>query len=276
MDQKTFRTLLDDLSPGWTTYLESTTSTNDIAQEWIRQGAPHFSVIATDHQSQGRGRVGRIWYTLPGTALAFSIILRPEIGLHLYSRFTALGTIAVCNTLNQICKSYPEIKWPNDVLLQKKKVAGVLTEIVWNGNRPEAVVIGIGVNIENGSFPQNENLNFPATYVAAHADQPPDRFQILHGILSEIKTWYSKIDSKSFMKTWEENLAFRGEKVIALLNSSESLKHIPDPDKAASPQNPTVAGTLIGITSDGLLTLKLDNGQIQHFAANEIKIQPQH
>ncbi|MEJ2757723.1 MAG: biotin--[acetyl-CoA-carboxylase] ligase [Anaerolineales bacterium] len=265
--------MLENLHLGWTSFVESTTSTNDIALEWIQQGAPHFSVIATDHQSQGRGRAGRTWYTPPGTALAVSIILRPDIDVQFFSRFTALGTIAVCNILIKICSSQPQIKWPNDVLLQKKKTAGVLTEIVWSGNQPEAVVVGIGVNIDKGSIPPNVNLNFPATYVAAHTRQPLDRFQILYEILSETKTWNRKIDSTAFIKIWEDFLAYRGEKVTAILYSPETIDNTALQLDAATTQNSMVSGILIGITSDGLLTLKLDNGQIRHFAANEIRIQ---
>ncbi len=272
MDQPKFQSLLEDLHLGKVAFLESTTSTNDIAMEWVAQGAPHWSVIATDHQTSGRGRSGRTWYTLPGTSLAFSIILRPQINFQYYGRFTALGAIGVCNTLNKIISTKARIKWPNDVLLQGEKTAGILTEIVWKGNQPEAIVIGIGVNIEKNSVPPDVPLNYPATYVAAHTQSNPNRFRILLEILAEIKIWYPMIDSPSFIDQWESLLAFRGEQVIALITSPDESSPSPTSTNLPISHQNSIHGKIVGLTQEGLLSLELESGQIQHFAANEIRI----
>lgn len=274
MDQQQFQLLVNDLHLGKAEFVHSTTSTNDIALNWVEQGAPDLSVIATDHQTMGRGRSGRTWYTLPETSLAFSIILRPEIDFRYFSRFTALGAIGVCNALDKICTSPAQIKWPNDVLLQREKTAGILTEIVWKGNQPEAVVIGIGVNIQKDSIPEDVSLNYPATYVAAHTKNPLNRFKILHDILSEIKNLYQLIDYPTFMNEWESLLAFRGERVFALMSAPSDAEKPYSGNLPNTPKN-RIHGKMIGLNEEGLLILELDNGQIQHFAANEIKILPE-
>ncbi|MCB2179988.1 biotin--[acetyl-CoA-carboxylase] ligase [bacterium] len=266
MDNNQFQSLLNNLHPGKTAFFSSTTSTNDIGAEWVQKGVPDFSIIAADEQTKGRGRSGRRWHTNPDSALAFSIILKPQIDQAYFSRYTALGAIGVCQAISQISDTPALIKWPNDVLISNRKVAGILTEMIWKGDHPEAVIIGIGVNITHESLPSEKHLNFPAGFLAASTPEPPDRYQVLYAILSAIKTWRQQITSDAFIKKWERLLAFRNREIEVLLSVPGIEDNRQPPDK--------ISGQLIGIDPNGLLLVKISGGEIKSFTANEIKILP--
>lgn len=259
MNQSQFQLLLQDLEVGKVSFLDTTTSTNNIAAKWIQEGVDDFSIVAADTQTHGRGRDGRTWHTLPGSALAFSIVLKPHLESAQFSRYSALGAIAVCKAFQDGYAINAQIKWPNDVLIRNQKVAGVLTEIIWKGNIPQGVIIGIGVNIHPGSLPPDANLNFPASYLEAFTELPVDRFTALRQILLHIKEWRRQINSERFIRQWNGLLAFKGEKIQLLQSTSEI-------------QTKSLTGTLTGIDENGMLMLKLANGNHQRFTANEIRI----
>ena len=108
--------------------LEKTTSTNDVVAELARQGAPEGTVVAAEMQNKGRGRQGRRWNSTEGKSLAFSILLRPNLHADELSEITLAAAVAVAKTLEDF-HFKPQIKWPNDLLLDGRKVCGILTEI---------------------------------------------------------------------------------------------------------------------------------------------------
>ena len=130
------------LSLGEVRYFESIGSTNDEALAWAAKGAPDLSLVIADEQTAGRGRLNRTWFTPKGTALAMSLILRPASGTPL-SRTVGLAALSIADSLLKRGLT-PRIKWPNDVLLNGKKIAGILVETVWAGTEVESLVIGIG------------------------------------------------------------------------------------------------------------------------------------
>ncbi|MGC8855748.1 MAG: biotin--[acetyl-CoA-carboxylase] ligase, partial [Anaerolineae bacterium] len=147
MNEKSLRAALQDLPLGELRYYASIRSTNDEALAWATEGATDLSLVIADEQTAGRGRAGRKWYTPAGAALAFSLILRPSPAeqTHL-SRIVGLAAVSLAFSLEQ-SGLHPRIKWPNDILLQDRKVAGILVETIWTGEQADCVVIGIGVNV---------------------------------------------------------------------------------------------------------------------------------
>jgi BirA family biotin operon repressor/biotin-[acetyl-CoA-carboxylase] ligase len=116
-------------------------------------------------QTSGRGRMGRTWFTPPDSALAFSLILRPGPGeQENIGRFAALGALALVNMLSTLGVT-AQIKWPNDVLINRRKVAGILIETVWSGDEVDSLVLGMGVNVLPASLPPAPGLNFPVTCI---------------------------------------------------------------------------------------------------------------
>ena len=219
MDELTLRKTLSNIPLGGLRYFEQTSSTNDIALAWAAANAPDLAMVYAEEQTAGRGRGSRRWVTPPGAALAFSLVLRP-----LFSRqqtiplYSALGALAVCEALAAL-GLYPEIKWPNDVLLNRRKVCGVLAESVWQGGQVDCIVVGVGLNVKASAVPPPEQLNFPATCLEAefppskHKNQEIDRAELLQQILQAALYWRGLVATEIFLHAWEERLAFRGEQV---------------------------------------------------------------
>jgi BirA family biotin operon repressor/biotin-[acetyl-CoA-carboxylase] ligase len=173
MNQASLQSLRSTLGLGEIKYFNSIGSTNDEALAWANKGAPDFSVVIADEQTMGRGRMDRPWFTPAGTALAFSVILRPTAAERPFlSRFVGLAALSICQPLQHFGLN-PQIKWPNDILLNNRKIAGVLIELVWAGEDVQCVVIGIGlvlqrkVAIEAHSAPNHPRIKTTNTRIRA-------------------------------------------------------------------------------------------------------------
>lgn len=248
---------LKNLPIGNIAFFKTIGSTNDLAAEWADQGAPDFSVIAADEQTKGRGRTGRKWYTFPGSALAFSVLLHPPSDMkseqiHL---FTGLGSVAVCAALESLYQLHPEIKWPNDILLDRKKVCGVLTEAHWIGDKLQGIILGIGINVTNRSIPLNQELAYPAVCIEDIVGSQVDRTILLKSILEQIIPWRKKINTLEFIQAWNHRLAFKDEGISLV-----------------SPNNVTQPAKLLHLESDGGLTVEFSDGQQQTIKAGGIHL----
>ncbi len=262
------RAELAGLPIGGLRFLPSTSSTNTVAASWAAEGAQDLALVVADHQSAGRGRLGRKWHTPPGAAIAASIILQdPEAGWRgsqsqrqlLY--YTALGALAVCQALQTLYGLSPQVKWPNDVLLEGQKVCGVLAEAHWLGERLSSIILGIGLNIKPGAIPGAGELSFPATCVQAHVQAEIDRPGLLREVVSQVIDWRSKIKQACFIQAWQERLAFRGSLV--------QISYEPMPVGEAPSW-----GEVIGLDADGQLLIKDPAGNLVSLDYGEIRIRP--
>lgn len=159
-------------------YLPETDSTNLQALAWARQGAPHGSVVVADHQSAGRGRLDRRWLAPPGSSLLFSVVLRPELKPELRGLLCLAAGVAGCEFLSSL-EIKAGLKWPNDILLGDRKVAGILAEA-----SGEVVVLGAGLNVHQTGFPPE--IAESATSLAAHTARSFDRTEVLAGWISHL------------------------------------------------------------------------------------------
>lgn len=132
-------------------FLESTDSTNRIAKEMAEKGAPHGTAVLAAMQTGGRGRLGRVWESVPGKGLYCSIIVRPEIDIENYARITLVTGVAVAKIVEEVTGKRCMLKWPNDIYLKGRKCGGILTESspVMMDNQEMYAVIGIGLNINS-------------------------------------------------------------------------------------------------------------------------------
>jgi BirA family biotin operon repressor/biotin-[acetyl-CoA-carboxylase] ligase len=258
MDQKTIEAKLAALPLGNVRYFESVGSTNTLAAAWAERGAPDLSVVLADEQTEGRGRAGRKWFTPPGSALALSVLLRPGAGESdpQTTRLTALGALAVAGALGDGYGLPAEVKWPNDVLLDRKKVCGVLAEAQWLGADLQAVILGIGINVAPPAVPPDELLNYPATCVEVALGAPIERLDLLAAILEKLVALREKVYTPDFIMAWEERLAFKGE-WVRVAGSDEVLE-----------------GQVLGLDVYGRLRLKLRSGEEKSLAAGEINVRP--
>jgi len=236
--------------------LETTGSTNEDALVWVADGAPDLALISAEHQSRGRGRGDHAWLTNPGSGLAFSMIIRPTIKETKYiNRFTALAAIALVRVLKRNYAILAQVKWPNDVLIDGSKVAGILVEVNWEGEKPTAVVIGMGVNVTAASIPPGEVLNFPATCIEVETDDHVDRALLLRSIIQEIARLRRCMASPRFIKTWNRFLAFK--------NTNVRLHHLSGLDEQV---------TILGVSDDGCLQVRDENDDFRMINAGELEI----
>ena len=272
MDQYELEQKLKGLELGQIKYFDVIGSTNDAASRWLQEGAADLSLVVANEQTTGRGRAGRRWFTPPGSALAFSLIIKDQgfdlqTRLKLLPRYTGLGALATCDYLQSKLKLSPQIKWPNDVLVAEQKIAGVLVDASWIGNSLVGFVLGIGLNIYQTSVPPAEELDFPAISVEdcllkpypVTIKHPIDfsRSEMLRSILGRLLDWRTKLMLPEFIQTWEKKLAYLGEWVI-----------ISDPEYG----EPQSSGRLLGLGQDGSARIQDISGNVIHFHAGNLRL----
>ncbi len=228
MDQASLETILAGLPVKHIRYFERLGSTNDEAARWVLHDAPDLALVVADEQTAGKGRLGRKWITPSGAALAFSLVLRPEVETAaVLPRCSALGALAVCEALKELYALKPEIKWPNDVLLDRRKVAGILAETTWSGEEASSLVLGIGINVAPASISEaalpKSLLLFPAACIEEFLDRPADRQQLLRLVLERLVAWRPRLALQEFLDAWEARLAFQGEWVQVLTGEASQL-----------------------------------------------------
>jgi BirA family transcriptional regulator, biotin operon repressor / biotin---[acetyl-CoA-carboxylase] ligase len=257
MNQNELKKAIAKLPLGDIRYFDSIGSTNNEALAWATSGAKDLSLVIADEQTAGRGRLDRRWFTPKGTALAFSVILRPtaEERLHL-TRIVGLAALAVADAL-RTRGLVSQIKWPNDVLLNGRKVAGILVESVWSGEEVDCLVIGIGMNVLKGAVPSEELLLFPATSLEGSLGPEVEREKVLRDILAGMIALRPHISSDSFIRSWEKALAFRGENVQVEQADSSLL-----------------TGRLLGLESDGSLRLSDEAGNSIPVRFGDVRLRP--
>ncbi|MCY4072717.1 MAG: biotin--[acetyl-CoA-carboxylase] ligase [Chloroflexi bacterium] len=190
-------------------YYESIGSTNDAAKAWLEAGAPDRAAVVANAQSRGRGRKGRAWQTPPDAALALSVILRPQ--RHLVPQVNFLGALAVCDLAAEAGCSMIGIKWPNDVQVNGKKIAGILPEVVWEGPEALGVVLGIGLNVRI-DFSRSE-LADTATSLESIVNRRLDRADLLQSLLGHVDGWYSHINEEILFRSWKSRLNMLGARI---------------------------------------------------------------
>lgn len=245
MNQQELESVLANLNLGAIHFFDSVGSTNDEAMAWTKKGAKDLSLVVADEQTMGRGRLDRPWFTPPRTALAFSLILRPTPAQKpLLSRTVGLAALALSDVLQTLGLD-PQIKWPNDILLNGRKLAGVLIEATWFEDEVQSIVIGMGINIAKASVPATDILGFPATSLENMLGYVPDRNVILHAVIANIIALRPHMGTDAFLSSWEKNLAYYGRQVRVEMGGEKS-----------------VSGKVIGLESDGSLKIRDDNGKV--------------
>ena len=240
MNLASLKIALSKTTMGDLRFYERVGSTNDIALQWAQEkGVRDFSLVVANEQKAGRGRSGRHWETPPDCALAFSLLLLPKSDeAKNISRFTGLAALGVTSALEKQFSLHPKIKWPNDILLSGKKLAGILVETSWLGDQLQGIVIGIGINIYRAAVPPADRLQFPATSLEDEVGALIAREKILHDILDAIQEGRPGLGRAETVAAWTERLAFRSEQVEIRGGTGQVIR-----------------GRLLGINQDGSLRL---------------------
>ena len=257
MDEFSLRAALAPLDLPAVYFLQTVGSTNDYAHQLAESGAADGTLVVADEQTRGRGRLDRRWFTPAGSALAFSLVLRPsQAEIERLGLFAPLCGVAVCAALRREYGLAAEVKWPNDVLLQRRKICGVLVEAHWLGTELQSVIAGIGINIGKASVPPPADTLFPAACVEDQVGCPVERERLLATVLAAFRSWRTRLGSQAFFEIWEHWLAFKGETVNV--------------ESAAG----GLTGVVLGVAADGRLRLQMASGAEQAVSVGDVRLRP--
>lgn len=234
-------------------------STNTVLKERAASGAPHGLVIVAGEQTGGRGRMGRQFYSPAGTGLYMSLLLRPERSAAESTMLTAAAAVAVAESVEALSGRKTEIKWVNDVLIDGKKICGILTEasVDWESGMADYVVVGIGVNtrLPAGDFP--EELRAVAGAVFRSGEIPELRCRLAAAILDRLTELYESPDSEECYRAYRERSSVLGRDINIL-----------------SPGREPVRARVLDIQQDYSLLVRLTDGTQQRVNAGEVSIRP--
>jgi len=171
---------------------KSTRSTNDLAVHYAENGAPEGTVVTAEHQTKGRGRLGRSWHSPAHLGIYFSVILRPAFRPEEAPGLSLVAALALAETLVPRDAGHVQIKWPNDILINGRKVAGILTELAADRNKITHVIVGVGINVNQraGDFPPD--LRATATSLRRELKHKVDRLELLRAFLLNLERGYDR------------------------------------------------------------------------------------
>lgn len=239
-------------------WLVQTGSTNDIARAWVAETPTlaQGAVVITDEQTAGRGRFARQWVAPPGSALLFSVIIRHQPAS--WVRLPLLGALAVAEALETLTTT-PDLiglKWPNDVQIAGRKVAGILAETDWQGT-PPAAVLGIGLNVRIDF--STSDFAAQATSVEPALAVTVDRFALLATILARVDHWAARLGDPALIDAWQSRLTTIGQPVTARFI-------------AADRDGDMITGVAEGVDTDGALLIRDSDGQTYRLLAGEVTL----
>ncbi|KAI4451169.1 Bifunctional ligase/repressor BirA [Eubacterium plexicaudatum ASF492] len=212
-------------------------STNTKAMKLAEEGAPHGTIVVTDHQTNGRGRRGRSWESPAGEAIAMTFLLRPKIDPNNASMLTLIAAMAVARGIEDETGLKAGIKWPNDVVINRKKVSGILTEMSAQADYVNHIVVGIGINVHIQEFP--EELKNIATSVFLELGMKINRAALIERICEYFEAYF-----EVFLQT-EDLSAISKQYDAYMVNRNQPVKVLDPKD--------TYEGTARGITTRGEL-----------------------
>jgi BirA family biotin operon repressor/biotin-[acetyl-CoA-carboxylase] ligase len=240
-------------------YFVQVASSQDVARSWAlaEPDLPTGAVVIAGHQTAGRGRQGRPWLSEPGTSLMCSIVLRPQIKPGQLPQITMAGSLAAAETVDALLPGRVAIKWPNDILVNRRKIAGILSEATWFGERLAAVVLGIGINIRY-DFGSSE-LDGRATSLECILGQPVDRHTLLAALLARVDHWTALLSSSTLVDTWRSWLSTLGRRVTVYLDPNQEFSE-------------SFEGLAVGTEDDGALIVRLDSGEERRVRAADVSL----
>lgn len=243
------------LAPNRCAY-DSLDSTNEEAKRLAEQGAPHGTVVTADKQTAGKGRRGRSWVSPPGTNIYFTLIVRPGFAPEKASMLTLVAAHALTRGIAQETGLVPGIKWPNDIVIDGRKVCGILTEMSVEQNAVRHVVIGAGINVREQSFPPE--LADKAIALDTACGRCIDRERLLNAVLKAFEE-----DYEDFCKT---------ESLVRIRDSYNHLLVNRDREVCVLEPGGEYRGISRGITDTGELIVELRDGSRRQVFAGEVSV----
>jgi len=234
---------------------DSIDSTNSFAKKVDRSTAPHGTVVIADEQTAGRGRLQRNWVSAKGENLLFSVLIYPDFALEKIALLPFSGSLAVADAIEEVTGLSPTCKWPNDVLIDNRKVCGMLLESASGPGGIERIVLGIGVNVNQQEFP--EELRYKASSLRNESGIAVDRVRMLSAILNALELRYEQLASfppDRLLNDWKMKALLFGKKIIVL--ESEF----------------SYTATALDVAEDGSLIIAMEDGMKRNIFAGDVSL----
>ncbi|MGL4362872.1 MAG: biotin--[acetyl-CoA-carboxylase] ligase [Cellulosilyticaceae bacterium] len=235
--------------------LETVDSTNELAKRWAKEGAEEGSVVIALEQTKGRGRSGKTWQSPNGEGLWMSIVLRPKLSPTYIPQLTLIAGQAVCEALRSITNSEVQIKWPNDIILNNKKIGGILCEMQCRAESVNYAIIGIGINVGMTHFP--DTLPHASSFFIENNTNYNHEY-IIESICQLFELYYNsfqKIKNISFIKEkYVDNCITLNKKVKIINNEKTYEAYVED------------------ISDEGVLIVRNEVGELIEVFAGDVSV----
>ncbi len=237
-------------------FSETVSSTNTVALE-LAEKASEGTVVLADSQDRGRGRHGRIWISPPGVNIYMSIILNPQIRPKDGSLITIMSAVACAEAMRNVTGIKITTKWPNDLMINDKKVGGILTELKTQQQKILSAIVGIGINVNTDVRDFPEDMQQAATSLKNEAGVSYSREPLVAEILNEMDRWYktlTTLEKEAILQAWKNLTSTIGKKVVVIT------------------PHETLTGTAESIDIDGMLILRLPSGKSKRINSGDLKV----
>ena len=238
-------------------YYREIDSTNNQARRLASKGYPEGTVVVAEMQTAGRGRRGRTWYSPNGQGIYMSVILRPMLPLKEISRVSILTAVAITETFATELDLQARIKWPNDIFINGRKIAGILSEAVTDMDSIEYIVVGIGLNINNKFREFPDDFRTAATSVLTEHKLPGSRVKLLQTLLLNLERHYQALLAGQFASTLEQ---------------ARTLSMVIGQEVRLDTINGFIVGRAFDIDDNGYLLIRDQQGEIHTVLSGEISV----
>lgn len=238
-------------------FFDEVDSTNDVAMESGAKGQAEGLVILSEGQSHGKGRMGRTWVSPKNVNIYISILLRPDISPQFAPAMTMMSAISTARAITEVTGLETTIKWPNDILIDKKKVSGILTEMNAEQERINYIVAGIGINVNMKKQDFPDDLRMPATSLAECLGKRVDRIELLLTLIKILEQDYEELKNggiKSIFRRWRKGCDILKRRIKVSLPGEE------------------ITGVAEDLTPEGGLIMRLDGGEKRIIYAGDVSI----
>ena len=236
--------------------LDSVDSTNDYLKKLGNEGCENGTVVIAREQTKGKGRLGRTWQTKKDDGIAFSVLLRPNVAPSEVSAITPLAGLAVCKAIREYTKLDCVIKWPNDIIIGRKKLVGILTEMSAEFDAVEYVITGIGINVDHTSFP--EEIAFKATSLLLETGRHIDKNEFLACVVEHLENEFVKNNlelTPTALSEYTDLCATVGRSVTFQRGTRR------------------ISGMAVGVSEHGELKVMMSDGTISLVNSGEVTVQ---
>jgi BirA family biotin operon repressor/biotin-[acetyl-CoA-carboxylase] ligase len=237
-------------------FVRETASTNDLAMGFASEGAPEGTVVAADSQTKGRGRLGRRWASPPGCNVHMSVVLRPALPPRDAPVLTVLSAVSVAEALRDVAGVEAAVKWPNDVLVHGRKIAGILLETRSDTDRVLFAVLGIGINVNVRIDGLPEEVRKSATSLSALTGREHSRAEVMAAVLDRLSCRLDELGEKG-----------RG----ALLDRWRELSSTLGREVRVAEGGISFTGKAMDIDEDGRLIVRLEHGGTRKVASGDVE-----